>query len=157
MDSVSFDVNGKPVTVRTEGDRPLLEVLREELGLTGTKYGCGEGACGACSVLMEGKRVFSCQVMASQAGGKKVTTVEGLAAEREGLHAVQRAFLEEGAFQCGYCTPGMMVAVVALLKRNAEPDEGEIEKGLAGNVCRCCTYPRIVKAVRRAAELTRKG
>jgi aerobic-type carbon monoxide dehydrogenase small subunit (CoxS/CutS family) len=156
MDAIRFDVNGRPVAVKTEGDRSLLEVLREDVGLTGTKYGCGEGACGGCSVLMDGKRVFSCQVMASQAAGKKVTTVEGLAAGGE-LHAVQRAFMEEAAFQCGYCTPGMIVATVALLGRNPDPTDEQINQGLAGNVCRCCTYPRIAKAVRRAAELARKG
>src|SRR4051812_34762931 len=126
MDTVSLDVNGKKVDVKTVGDRPLLEVLREELDLTGTKYGCGEGACGACSVLMEGKRVFSCQVTASQAAGRKIITVEGLAKGEE-LHPVQRAFEEEMAFQCGYCTPGMMMAVVALLARKGSPSEEEIQ------------------------------
>jgi aerobic-type carbon monoxide dehydrogenase small subunit (CoxS/CutS family) len=158
MDTIPLDVNGKRVEVVTEGDRTLLEVLREEVGLTGTKYGCGEGACGACSVMMGGKRVFSCQVPVSQAAGREVVTVEGLATGEE-LHPVQRAFLEEGAFQCGYCTPGMMVATVALLARHPRPTEEQIVNGLEGNVCRCCTYPRIVKAVRRAAELSaeRKG
>lgn len=156
MDSISFDVNGKAVTVKTEADRPLLDVLREDLGLTGTKYGCGEGACGACSIMMEEKRVFSCQLMASQAAGRKVTTIEGLAAADK-LHAVQQAFLDEAAFQCGYCTPGMIVAVTALLDRRPDPTGEEIRQGLAGNVCRCCTYPRIVSAVKRAAELARKG
>lgn len=156
MDTISFDVNGKPAAVKTEGDRPLLEVLREDLALTGTKYGCGEGACGACSVLMDGKRVFSCQVMASQAAGKKIITIEGLATGDQ-LHAVQRAFMEETSFQCGYCTPGMIVATAALLARTPDPTDDQITQGLAGNVCRCCTYPRIAKAVRRAAELARKG
>ena len=148
MDTISFEVNGKRVEVRTPGDRVLLEVLREELGLTGTKYGCGEGACGACSVMVEGRRVFSCQVTAGQVAGKKVTTIEGIGEGGE-LHPVQRAFLEEGAFQCGYCTPGMVVAVVALLGRKKELTEEEILRGLEGNVCRCGTYPRIVKAVKR--------
>src|SRR3954466_5627453 len=112
--TITTSVNGTPHTITTDPDRPLLEVLREDLHLTGTKYGCGEGACGACSVLVNGKRVFSCSTQASEVGGKNVTTIEGLATG-EKLHPVQEAFLAEGAFQCAHCTPGMIIATVALL------------------------------------------
>src|SRR3954453_19405116 len=118
--TLTFNVNGQKRTVKTHPDRPLLDVLREDLQLTGAKYGCGEGQCGACSVLVDGKRAFSCRTSASSVNGKSVTTVEGLAAG-ETLHPVQEAFLAESAFQCGYCTPGMVIAAVALLKQNAKP------------------------------------
>jgi aerobic-type carbon monoxide dehydrogenase small subunit (CoxS/CutS family) len=149
---LSMTVNGQAASVTTPGDRTLLEVLREDLHLTGTKYGCGEGACGACSVLVNGKRCFSCSTQASEVGGKTITTVEGLAAA-EKLHPVQEAFLAEGAFQCGHCTPGMVIATVALLDRKPRPNEAEIVQGLNGNLCRCCGYPKIIAAVRRAAEM----
>src|SRR4051812_23258657 len=146
--TISFTVNGQPTKVTTDPDRPLLDVLREDLQLTGTKYGCGEGQCGACSVLLDGKRVFSCRTPASRAEGKSVLTIEGLAGV-DGLHPVQRAFLDEGAFQCGYCTPGMIVAAVALLEANPRPSDGEIAEGMNRNICRCCSYPKILQAVRR--------
>src|SRR5690349_21869725 len=112
MDSVKLDVNGREFDVKTPGDRPLLEVLREDLSLTGTKYGCGEGACGACSVLVDGKRIFSCSTAVSTLGGKSIITIEGLAGGNDAVHPVQQAFLDCNAFQCGYCTPGMIVATV---------------------------------------------
>ena len=135
-----------------EPERSLLSVLREELGLTGAKPGCGEGVCGACTVLVDGEPVRSCITLAIDVAGRAVTTVEGLA--RDGtLHPVQRAFVEEGAMQCGYCTPGMILGVASLLEKSPDPDEALIRESLAGNICRCCTYPRIVRAARRAAEL----
>ena len=155
MASINFTVNGKSTTVNTERDRSLLEVLREDLQLTGTRYGCGEGACGACSVLVDGKRLFSCSTPISEVEGKSVTTIEGLAAGDK-LHPMQQAFLDESAFQCAYCTSGMIIAGVALLNRKPNPTDAEIVDGMNGNVCRCCTYPRIIKAVRRAVELARR-
>jgi aerobic-type carbon monoxide dehydrogenase small subunit (CoxS/CutS family) len=145
-----FTVNGKAQTVQTDSERPLLEVLREELGLTGTKYGCGEGQCRACTVLLDGDPVTSCLTPVRDAAGKKIVTIEGLAAGGR-LHAVQRAFVDEGAMQCGYCVPGMVLRAVALLARNPRPSEAAIAEGLNGNLCRCCGYPRIVAAVRRAS------
>ena len=153
--SISFKLNGKQASVQSEADRSLLEVLREDLKLSGTKYGCGEGACGACSVLVDGKRRFSCSTAISEVAGASITTIEGLASGEQ-LHPVQQAFLEEGSFQCGYCTPGMIMNCVALLKRNAHPDEAEIRQAMNGNICRCCTYPRIVDAVKRAAGMSQE-
>ncbi len=137
--------------VRSDGARPLLHVLREELDLTGAKYGCGEGQCGACTVLLDGKAVRSCLVTLRQAAGKAVTTIEGLA-ENGKLHPVQEAFVLEDAMQCGYCTAGMIMGAVGLLRAKAKPDVAEIASGLQGHVCRCGTYPRIVDAVRRASQ-----
>jgi aerobic-type carbon monoxide dehydrogenase small subunit (CoxS/CutS family) len=134
-------------------DRSLLHVLREELGLTGTKYGCGEGECGACTVLVDGVPTRSCVTPVRDAVGHEVTTIEGIAPDSSGgLHRVQNAFLEAKAFQCGFCTPGMIVAAVALLRRNPTPSEAEIRSALNGNICRCCGYTRIIEAVQRAAE-----
>jgi aerobic-type carbon monoxide dehydrogenase small subunit (CoxS/CutS family) len=148
--TLHFTVNGQPRTVTTDPDRPLLDVLREDLQLTGTHYGCGEGQCGACSVLVEGRRIFSCQTPASRVEGKKVVTIEGLASDT-GLHPVQEAFLAESAFQCGYCTPGMIVAAVALLGANPRPSDADIVEALNRNICRCGSYTRIVAAVKSAA------
>jgi aerobic-type carbon monoxide dehydrogenase small subunit (CoxS/CutS family) len=151
MDSkMNFTVNGKEHPISTETQRPLLDVLREDLRLTGTKYGCGEGACGACSVLVDGRRIFACSTPVSDVQGKSITTIEGLA-DGDQLHPVQEAFLADGAFQCGYCTPGMIIATVALLKRKPNPTDPEIISALNGNLCRCCSYTRILQAVRRAA------
>jgi aerobic-type carbon monoxide dehydrogenase small subunit (CoxS/CutS family) len=134
-------------------DRSLLSVLRDELDLTGAKYGCGEGQCGACTVLLDGSPVRSCVTRMSEAAGKRITTIEGL--EREGrLHPLQEAFLETGAMQCGYCTPGMIMSGVSLLSKNANPTEADIVHGMQGHICRCGTYPRIVAAVRLAARRT---
>ena len=151
MASVDLTVNGKSLRVEAAPDETLLSVLRNRLDLTGTKYGCGEGQCGACTVLLDGRAMVSCQIPVSEAAGKKIVTIEGLA-QNGRLHPVQAAFLEAEAFQCGYCTPGMIVASVALLKANAAPSAEEIARGLARNVCRCGTYPRIVQAVQAAGK-----
>ncbi|HEY5435886.1 MAG TPA: 2Fe-2S iron-sulfur cluster-binding protein, partial [Candidatus Limnocylindrales bacterium] len=145
-------VNGVLRPVPQGPDRSLLFVLRDELGLTGAKPGCGEGACGACTVLLDGEPVRACQVHLSEVSGRTVRTVEGLAADGM-LHPVQQAFLEVGAFQCGYCTAGMVMSAVALLEREPDPDDTQVREALHPNVCRCCTYPRIVRAVHRAALL----
>jgi aerobic-type carbon monoxide dehydrogenase small subunit (CoxS/CutS family) len=151
MDStIHFTVNGERRTVTTDPQRPLLDVLREELQLTGTKYGCGEGRCGACSVLVDGKRIFSCRTDVEAAGGKTVTTIEGLA-KGDALHPVQEAFVAECASQCGYCTPGMIMAAVALLNDKPRAGDDEIVRWMNGNVCRCCNYVNILSAVKRAA------
>ena len=148
---IDVTVNGQAQTVRTQSDRPLLDVLREEFKLTGAKYGCGEAQCGACSVLMDGKRVFSCRTPISRAQGKTIVTIEGLGTEDK-LHPVQAAFLSDGAFQCGYCTPGMIIAAAALLADNPKPSDDQIAAGMDRNLCRCCSYIKIVQAVKTAAE-----
>jgi aerobic-type carbon monoxide dehydrogenase small subunit (CoxS/CutS family) len=144
-------VNGAEHQLDVPSDRPLLFVLRDDLDLTGTKYGCGEGQCGACTVLLDGKPIRSCRTPVSLAAGKKITTIEGL--EHEGhLHRVQEAFLSTEAFQCGYCTSGMILSAVALLESNPKPTEQEILRRMEGNVCRCGTYPRIVAAIHQASQ-----
>lgn len=153
--SVNLNINGVERTLTTDSRRKLLEVLREEFLLTGTKFGCGEGQCRACLVLIDGKRSLSCLLPVTAADGKSVTTIEGLA-RGDSLHPVQEAFLEEGAMQCAYCTSGMILAAVALLREKADPTEEEIVEGMNGNLCRCNGYPRILKAVRRAAEMIRR-
>jgi aerobic-type carbon monoxide dehydrogenase small subunit (CoxS/CutS family) len=151
MASIRFTVNGKASNVDTDPERPLLEVLREDLGLTGTKYGCGEGQCGACTVLLDGQPVQSCVTPVQAAQGRQIVTIEGLA--RDGaLHPVQQAFLDEGAVQCGYCTPGMILQTVALLRAHPRPTDAQIVDALNGNLCRCNDYHRIQAAVRRAVE-----
>jgi carbon-monoxide dehydrogenase small subunit len=152
--TVRFSVNGAETSVTTEPERRLLDVLREELGLTGTKYGCGEGQCGACLVVLDGEPTRSCLLPVTAADGKTVTTIEGLA-RGDGLHPVQEAFIEEGAMQCGYCTSGMILAAVALLERKADPTDEQIVTGMDGHLCRCNGYVKIVNAVRRAAETMR--
>ena len=153
---LKLQINGKETAVGTEIGRSLLEVLREDLKLTGTKYGCGEGACGACTVLVDGQPTFSCTTPAAEANGKKIATIEGLA-DGEKLHPVQQAFCDAMAYQCGYCTPGMIMQTVALLAKTPKPDEAEIAKALNGHLCRCCGYVNIVDAVRRAStELSRR-
>ena len=148
--SISLLVNGVRHEINPAPEQPLLSVLRDNLNLTGTKYGCGEGQCGACTVLLDGKPVRSCRTSVSSAQNKKITTIEGL--EQNGkLHPVQEAFLGQEAFQCGYCTPGMILSAVALLTSNPNPTEPEIVRFMNGNICRCGTYPRIVAAVRQAA------
>jgi aerobic-type carbon monoxide dehydrogenase small subunit (CoxS/CutS family) len=143
-------------------ERTLLTVLRDELELTGTKYGCGEGQCGACTVLIDGSPARSCQIRVSAMGGRKITTIEGLAqhdalTHEPILHPVQQAFLDVEAMQCGYCTAGMIMSGVALLNKNANPDDAAIVQAMQGNVCRCGTYPRIVTAVRLAAKSMPRG
>jgi len=154
--AISLTINGQPRTLTTAPDRSLLEVLREELQLIGTHYGCGEGACGACSVLLDDKRIFSCTTPVSEVQGKSITTIEGLATG-DTLHPVQQAFLENNAFQCAYCTSGMIIAATALLKSNPQPTDEQIVAGMNGNICRCCTHTRIMSAIRRAAELSGKA
>lgn len=156
MPVVKLLVNGMPYELDVDPERSLLSVLRHDLGLTGSKYGCGEGQCGACSVLVDGQRRFSCVTPVGEVAGKEVTTVEGL--ERNGrLHPLQNAFLEEDAFQCGYCTPGMLMSALSLLKANANPSADEIVSSMEGNICRCGTYPRIVAAIQRAARTQAEG
>lgn len=149
--AIEIEVNGKKYPVRYDPDTPLLYVLRDGLGLTGSKYGCGEGQCGACTVLIAGAARRSCQIAVSAATGKPITTIEGL--EKDGLlHPVQQAFLDAGAFQCAYCTPGMIMSSVGLLQGNPNPSLAEIVQSLQGNICRCGAHPRIVDAVRQAAK-----
>ncbi|MHC4545806.1 MAG: (2Fe-2S)-binding protein, partial [Planctomycetota bacterium] len=143
---VTLTVNGKEKTITTDPGRSLLDVLREELHLTGAKYGCGEGRCGACTVLMDGERVLSCVTPVAQADKKTITTIEGLA-KGDSLHPVQEAFLAEGAMQCGYCTPGMILTAVALLEKNPNPTDDEIATAMNVNICRCNGYPKILNAV----------
>ena len=150
---ITLTVNGRPRTVTSDPARPLLDVLREDLGLTGTKYGCGEARCGACTVLINGKRAQSCTTPVGQVEGKTVVTVEGLAVG-DTLHPVQEAFLAEGAFQCGYCTPGMVMATVGLLSQTPHPTDAQVLEAVNGHLCRCCEYPTILRAVRHAAEKT---
>ena len=144
-------VNGTEKTVVTDPQRSLLEVLREELHLTGPKYGCGEGQCGACTVLMDSRYIRSCITPVSLANNKKITTIEGLA-EGNTLHKLQQAFLDEGAIQCGYCTSGMILTAAALLNKNPHPTDEQITEWMNGNICRCNGYTKIHKAIRRAAE-----
>jgi aerobic-type carbon monoxide dehydrogenase small subunit (CoxS/CutS family) len=149
---IEIEVNGKRYTINYPPDTALLYVLRDELHLTGTKYGCGEGQCGACTVLLGGAPRRSCQIPASAAVGKPVTTIEGL--EKDGrLHPVQQAFLEAGAFQCAYCTSGMIMSSVGLLQTKPNPTETEVVQFLQGNVCRCGTHPRIMEAIHQAAKM----
>ena len=150
MATYRFTVNGKAASVETEPDRPLVEVLREDLGLTGTKYGCGEAQCGCCTVLIDDRPVYSCITPVRAAEGKRIVTIEGLAEGRK-LHPVQQAFIDEGAMQCGYCTPGMVLRTVAFLKTTPKPTEQQIVEGLGGHLCRCSGYVRIKAAVERAA------
>jgi carbon-monoxide dehydrogenase small subunit len=147
---VSATINGEPAEFLCEPQQTLLDVLRDELGLTGTKEGCGSGDCGACSVILDDRVVCSCLVLAAEAEGARITTVEGLATG-ETLHALQRQFLEHAALQCGFCTPGLLVAAKALLDRNPDPTEAEVRYGLAGNLCRCTGYDKIIRAVLDAA------
>ncbi len=149
--SFSFTVNGQARQATSDPGRPLLEVLREDLGLTGAKYGCGEGRCGACTVLLDGKPVRSCITPVADAEGKAILTIEGLAAGGK-LHPVQEAFLAEGAVQCGYCTPGMILGVVGLLNQKPKPTDAELLSHLEPYICRCSNYPKILKAVRRAVQ-----
>lgn len=149
--TINCTVNGATCSVRAYPMARLLDVLREELQLTGTKEGCGEGECGACSVLLNGELVNSCLVPVAQVNGASVTTIEGIAHDDQ-LHAVQQAFLTHGGAQCGICTPGMVLAAISLLERNPQPTEAEIRTGLAGNLCRCTGYMKIFEAVVHACQ-----
>ena len=153
--SFHFTVNGQPRTVATDPQRPLLEVLREDLQLTGTKYGCGEGQCRACTVLLNGKSVTSCLTPVSDADGKTILTIEGVS-EGERLHPVQEAFLIEGAFQCGYCTSGMILGLIGLLKEKPNASDTEVMSRMQKHLCRCCSYPTILKAIHRAMPSVRR-
>lgn len=147
---IKFTVNGQPRSVTTDSDRPLLDVLREELGLTGTKYGCGEGECGACTVLIGDVATRSCITTIAEVEAESIETIEGLASDGT-LHSVQQAFLDQQALQCGYCVPGQMLSAVALLRETPDASEEEIRDRMHGNVCRCCNYANIFKAVLQAA------
>jgi len=154
---ISFICNSTPVTVDVSPETRALDVLRDELGLTGAKEGCGRGECGACTILVDGLPVSSCMMFAPKLEGTDVITIEGLGSENGELHPIQRAFLEEGAVQCGFCTPGMIMSVKALLEEHPCPEDDQIEEALSGNICRCTGYRKIVKAVHRAArEIVRK-
>jgi isoquinoline 1-oxidoreductase alpha subunit len=150
MAAISLTVNGKTATVEAEPDTPLLWVVREHMKLTGTKFGCGAGLCGACTVHIDGKAMRSCQISASQAVGKQVTTIEGLSPT--GTHALQRAFIAEQVPQCGYCQSGQIMQAAALLSKTKKPTREQIVEAMDGNLCRCGTYPRIVRAIQRAAR-----
>ena len=148
---VRFTLNAKPVTVTVDSDRSLLWVLRTDLGLTGTKYGCGVGICGACTVLVDGKAARSCALPVSQVRSKRVTTIEGPARGGK-LHPLQKAFMEKDALQCGYCTPGMILAAYSLLSDNPRPSYSDIVKGMDDNLCRCGAHKRIIEAIQAAAK-----
>jgi carbon-monoxide dehydrogenase small subunit len=150
---ITLTINGDPESLDVFANTTLLQLLREKVALTGTKNGCAAGECGACTVMMDGEPVNSCMVLAVEADGADVLTVEGLAQEGR-LDALQQAFVDEGAVQCGFCTPGMLISAHALLDRNPQPSEEEIREALVGNLCRCTGYTRIVRAVQRAVQRT---
>ena len=155
--NVSFTLNGKPVLLETDEKRSLLWALRTDLGLTGTKYGCGVGLCGSCTVVVDGKAVRSCRATLADVQGKRVTTIEGLASDGK-LHPIQQAFVDHGGFQCGYCTPGMIMNAYALLLNNPGPTRDDIVGAMNGNLCRCAAYTRIIEAIQAAAvELRKRG
>jgi len=151
MKQIEITVNKKTYKLNIPVNRTLLEVLREELGLTGTKEGCGIGECGACTVIVGGKTVNACLMLAAEADGKEITTIEGLA-EGEKLHPVQQAFMEVGGLQCGFCTPGMIMSTKALLDSNPNPSDDEIKRAIAGNLCRCTGYTKIFESIKAAAK-----
>lgn len=153
---LDFILNGERSSLETEPTRRLLDILREDLELTGTKEGCSEGECGACTVIVDGKAVHACLTLASQLNGREVLTIEGLEKNGE-LDVLQRCFIEEIAVQCGFCTAGMIMSAKALLMQNPEPSEAEIRTALAGNICRCSGYGQIISAVKRAAKELREG
>jgi len=155
-ENVEFSLNGKPTTVHVDSDRVLLWVLRTDLALTGTKYGCGEGFCGACTILVDNEAVRACQMSVKDVRGKEVTTIEGLA-KNNTLHPLQKAFMEHDALQCGYCTPGMIMNAYALLKGNPRPSPSEIIQGMEGNLCRCGAHNRIVQAIQQAGAEMKGG
>ena len=154
--SINCNINGKRTDIQGPLDRRVVDVLREDLGLTGTKEGCGAGECGACTILVDGRPRLSCLMMAAQLQDKTITTIEGIGAP-ETLHPVQEAFVEQGAVQCGFCTPGMVLSAVHLLGRHPEPDRDQIRRALSGNLCRCTGYEKIVDAVEAAAGAMVEG
>ena len=154
--TITLNVNGKDYPLEVKPNEILLNVLRDRLGLMGTKYGCGIGECGACTVLLDGKAILSCQTLAFTVDGKQITTIEGL--ERGGeLHPLQQAFIDEGAVQCGYCTPGMILSAKALLDVNSDPSNEEIKQAIRGNLCRCTGYTNIVRAIKTASVEIKNG
>lgn len=158
MISLTFLLNGKTITMKTLSDRRVIDLIREDLGLTGTKEGCGTGECGACTILVDGESRLSCLMLAAQLEGRSITTVEGLDGKENETGAIQAAFIRHGAVQCGFCTPGMVMAVSDLLKRESEPDRARIREGISGNLCRCTGYQKIVDAVEAVVtEMRGKG
>lgn len=155
MKEISFKINGKPYSLSIKPSRTLLEMLREDLGLTGTKEGCGQGECGACTVILDGKTVNSCIMLAVEADNKEITTIEGIS-DHEKMHPIQEAFVSQGGMQCGFCTPGMIMSAKALLAKNPSPNEHEIREGIAGNFCRCTGYTKIIDSIRFAAVIKGK-
>jgi len=151
METIQFELNGKPARLTVDGERKLLWVLRTDLGLTGTKYGCGEGFCGACTVLIDQKAIRSCEIPVRDIRGKKVVTIEGLARNGK-LHPLQEAFVRFNALQCGFCTPGMILNAFSLLIENPQPAESDILRGMNDNLCRCGSHTRIVQAIQAAAR-----
>ncbi len=150
---IVLNVNNQEYEVLVKPQQTLLEVLRETVGLTGTKSGCNEGSCGACTVLVDNKPTLACSTLAIAAEGKEIMTIEGLAGEDGKLHPIQQSFVENGAIQCGFCTPGMVLSAKSLLDRNSKPNEEEIKEALGGNLCRCTGYAKIIKAVKVAAKV----
>ena len=155
--TISFVLNGAEVKVNVEDHWRLIDCLRKTLNLTGTKEGCGEGECGACTVLVDGKAINSCLYPVLEAEGKNIVTIEGLRGPENRLSPIQQAFLDSGAIQCGFCTPGMILAVKALLDSNTTPDDGDIREALQGNLCRCTGYIQILEAIKKAASSMRDG
>ena len=155
-ETIRFELNGRPISLEVDPERMLLWILRDELGLTGTKYGCGEGICGACTVLVEGEAVRSCQFPMKDVRAKKVMTIEGLAAEGK-LHPLQEAFVRHNVMQCGFCTSGMILTALSLLQKKPQPTREEIVRGMEDNLCRCGTYMRIIQAIETAAQEMKKG
>jgi aerobic-type carbon monoxide dehydrogenase small subunit (CoxS/CutS family) len=155
-ENISFVLNGKPVNINTDGQRPLLWVLRTDLGLTGTKFGCGKAQCGACTVLVDDKAVYSCLFPVRNADGKEVRTIEGLSQDSK-LHPLQKAFVKYDALQCGFCTPGMILRAWSFLSKNPHPTRAEIVQGMERNLCRCGAHQRIIQAIEAAAEEMKGG
>ena len=154
---IRFTCNGKAVQLEAQPEARVIDVLRDELGLTGTKEGCGRGECGACTILLDGKPVNSCLLLAGKIADREITTIEGIAGKDGALHPIQEAFLDKGAVQCGFCTPGMILSTKALLDENSAPEVAEIEEALSGNLCRCTGYGKIVEGVLEASERLRQG
>jgi carbon-monoxide dehydrogenase small subunit len=154
--NLGFILNGRDTVIDVPADRRVVDVLREDLGLTGTKEGCSSGECAACSILVDGAHKLSCLMLAAQLEGREVVTIEGLCA-KDGLSRIQKAFVDNGAVQCGFCTPGMIIAAQALLRRNPEPSREDIRQGLSGNLCRCTGYVKIVDSIQAVSKQQKKG
>lgn len=154
--TIHFTLNNKPIRIEAAPDRRVIDILREDLGLTGTKEGCGTGECGACTIIVDGKTKLACLMVAAQIDGREIVTIEGMA-PMDDPHPLQKAFIESGAVQCGFCTPGMVMAGTALLENNPAPSEAEIRTGLSGNLCRCTGYQKIVNGIQRCCRETAEG